>query len=452
MRSEKCDFDLECSWRCPHKGWKCVSPKVEGKRYRLNVVGIQVSGWSAAGGGVIRNEKGVWVAGFALNLGSDKVVEAKLCALYRGLELAWKSGWAPLEVESDSNVAVTLVLNQLLHESHPLFRFVRNCQELLEKSWRCSLRCVSGEQNCVATFLATLGLSMTLGCHYFDVPPPVCAPFLVQDECSVAPPGSAAASKMKHRKADGVNQGNARLKNLRVRKLIQKTRRMRKRKVEGDHETVTFTWRIDGFSKPFTFKLYSEPFIIGGFKWRILVYPKGNKEDYLSVYLDIPSTRAFPLGWSKYAKFSLTLVNQLQRSKSITKEIVHVFKDCERDCGFKSLVPLSQFYDYINGYLVNDICIIEAKVAVRKADAKILQDQGISARMESLGKEKEGQGPSNVQPVNVPDISAQWETPCCEQVPASYHSAPISEQIGTKLPNISIAKEIRMCHPHQLMS
>ncbi|KAL6184138.1 hypothetical protein ACLB2K_045542 [Fragaria x ananassa] len=218
---------------------------------------------------------------------------------------------------------------------------------------------------------------------------------------------------------------------------------MRKRKVEEDHETVTFTWRINSFSKLYTFKHYSEIFSIGDFKWRILMYPKGNKEDHLPVYLDISSTTAFPLGWSKYAKFSLTLVNQLWRRKSITKEI-HVFKDCEMDyCGFKSLVPLSQFYDYGNGYIVNDVCIIEAKVAVRKDDANILQDHGISACMEPLEKEKEGQGPSNAQPVNVPDISAQLETPCCEQVPASYHSAPISEQIGTDLPNISIPKGIK---------
>ncbi|XP_062014290.1 uncharacterized protein LOC133730782 [Rosa rugosa] len=79
-------------------------------------------------------------------------------------------------------------------------------------------------------------------------------------------------------------------------------------------------------------------------------------------------------------------------------EIVHVFNPCERDCGFKSLVPLSQFYDHGNGYIVNDICIIEAKVSLCKPDAKILQDHGISAPVEPFKKGKERQGPSNVQP------------------------------------------------------
>ncbi|KAM5585435.1 MATH domain and coiled-coil domain-containing protein [Rosa sericea] len=437
MGSEKCNFEeqLDCSWRSPHHGWKCLGPKLEAKRYRLNVAGSRgIGSRSIGGGGVIRNEKGEWVAGFAENLGTGRVVEAKLWALYRGLELAWKSGWAPLGVECDSNVAVTVVMNQVVHQNHSLFQLVKSCQELLKQNWKCSLGCVSAEQNCVAIFLANLGLSMKLGCHYFDVPPPACAPFLVQDECSVAPPGSVAARKMKTREADRMIQRDARRKNLRVRKLIQKARRMQNRKVKEDRESVIFTWRIDTFSKLDTFQHYSEPFNIGGFKWRIVMYPQGNKEDYLSVYLDMSDARALPLGWSRYAKFSLTLVDQLQCSKSITKEIVHVFNACERDCGFKSLVPLSQFYDHGNGYIVNDICIIEAKVA-------ILQDHGFSAPVEPFRKEKEGQGPSNVQPVTVPGFFTRWETPSCEQVPASYHNAPSSEQNCTELPNISIAKE-----------
>lgn len=171
------------------------------------------------------------------------------------------------------------------------------------------------------------------------------------------------------------------------------------------------------------------------------MYPKGNRNDHLSVYLDVPDATALPLGWFRFAKFSLTLVNQLQSSNSITKDTVHVFNAFERECGYKSLIPLSWFHDHGNGYLVNDICIIEAKIAVRKADAKILQDHGISATVEPSGRELEGEGHSNAQYVNVPDSLTTCERPSCEQVPASYHDAPSSEQICTELPNISIAKE-----------
>ncbi|XP_050369028.1 MATH domain and coiled-coil domain-containing protein At3g58400-like [Argentina anserina] len=252
---------------------------------------------------------------------------------------------------------------------------------------------------------------------------------------------------MKNREADRVNQTSARLKNLRVRKLIQKALRMKNKKVKEGHESVTFTWRIDKVTKRHTFKHYSEPFIISDFKWRIFMYPEGNKEDYLPVYLDIPDTTGLPLGWSKYVKFSFTLVDQLQYSKSITNEIIHVFNACERNCGFKSIVPLSQFYDHGNGYIVNDICMIEAKVALCKPDAKILPDHGTSSLGEPLGKEKERQIPTNVQPVNVSDFLTERETLSPEQVPATYHSAPVSEQISKEFHNISVARGFEAVEP-----
>lgn len=349
--SETCEFEeqLVCSSRSRSHGWYCLSPKLEAKRYKLNVVGSWESGSRCiGGGGVIRNEKGEWLGGFAENLGTGKVIEAKLWALYRGLELAWKSGWAPLEVESDSNVAVTLVLNQVVYKNHPLFQLVKSCQDLLNQNWRCSLRHVFQEQYGLAFCLADLGLSMELGCHYLDVPSTPCGPILDEGECSLARPRSVAAHKMKNRDADRMDQRDARLKNLKVRKLIQKARRMKNRITEEDHPSVVFTWRIETFSE-LKFKLYSEPFIVGDFKWyfyvpssihilqiffcfviccgfklvgivrRILMYPKGNRNDQLSVYLDVPDATALPLGWFRFAKFSLTLVNQLQSSNSITK-------------------------------------------------------------------------------------------------------------------------------------
>lgn len=127
-----------------------------------------------------------------------------------------------------------------------------------------------------------------------------------------------------------------------------------------------------------------------------------------------------------------------------TAEIVHVFNARERICCFKSVVPLSQLYDHGNGYIVNNVCIIEAKVAVCKPDAKISPDHGTSVPVEPLRKEKEGQEPSNVQPVNVPDFFPEKDAPSCEQVPASSHSAPVSKQSCTKFPNNSVANEFEV--------
>lgn len=49
------------------------------------------------------------------------------------------------------------------------------------------------------------------------------------------------------------------------------------------------------------------------------MYPRGNNVDYLSVYLDVTGSSTLPLGWAISARFSLTIVNQLQSSESLTK-------------------------------------------------------------------------------------------------------------------------------------
>ena len=67
-------------------------------------------------------------------------------------------------------------------------------------------------------------------------------------------------------------------------------------------------------------------------------------------------------------------------------DTVHVFSIHESEFGFHSLAPLILLCDQRNGFIVNDTCIIEAEVGVRKAEAKILEDQSssISASMEAL--------------------------------------------------------------------
>ncbi|CAN1772732.1 Ubiquitin C-terminal hydrolase 13 [Linum perenne] len=81
--------------------------------------------------------------------------------------------------------------------------------------------------------------------------------------------------------------------------------------------TKKFTWRIQNFSKLTETKVYSDTFVAGGHKWRVLVYPKGSKQqDYLSVYLDFADHLTIPSGWIVPADFSLTLVNQLNNGTS----------------------------------------------------------------------------------------------------------------------------------------
>ncbi|XP_076897433.1 ubiquitin C-terminal hydrolase 12-like [Bidens hawaiensis] len=157
-----------------------------------------------------------------------------------------------------------------------------------------------------------------------------------------------------------------------------------------------FTWTIENFSRQTNKKLYSDAFVVGGHKWRVLIFPKGNNVDHLSMYLDVSDSASLPYGWSRYAQFSLAVVNQLHSKFTVKKDTQHQFHARESDWGFTSFMPLSDLYDPSRGYLINDRCVIEADVAVRKVidywsyDSKKetgyvgLKNQGATCYMNSL--------------------------------------------------------------------
>ncbi|CAK8537501.1 unnamed protein product [Lathyrus sativus] len=130
-----------------------------------------------------------------------------------------------------------------------------------------------------------------------------------------------------------------------------------------------FTWRIHGFSWINTLKLYSDVFEVGGYKWRILIFPKGNNvKNHLSMYLDVANSAKLPSGWSSYGEFSLTVVNQINNDYSVTKDTQHRFNEQESDWGFTSFIPLSTLNDPRRRYLVNDTLVVEVTCKVDEKD------------------------------------------------------------------------------------
>ncbi|OWM79004.1 MATH domain and coiled-coil domain-containing protein At3g58410-like [Punica granatum] len=129
-------------------------------------------------------------------------------------------------------------------------------------------------------------------------------------------------------------------------------------------QPVKFTWTLENFSRLNVRKLYSDEFTAGGCKWRLLVFPKGNNVDYVSIYLDVPDASTLPSGWRREAQFSLIMVNQNHQSSSTRKGSRHTFKAGEADWGFTSFKPLAELHTHINGFLVNDALIVEAEVDV----------------------------------------------------------------------------------------
>ncbi|XP_030457820.2 MATH domain and coiled-coil domain-containing protein At3g58410-like [Syzygium oleosum] len=96
--------------------------------------------------------------------------------------------------------------------------------------------------------------------------------------------------------------------------------------------------------------------------WRILIFPKGNNTEHLSIYLDVADSERLPSGWSRNAHFKLILVDQNNYGNSRIKGKEHNFTARESVCGFTSFIPLSEVRDSRNGYLVNDTLMVVAEI------------------------------------------------------------------------------------------
>ena len=68
-------------------------------------------------------------------------------------------------------------------------------------------------------------------------------------------------------------------------------------------------------------------FIPDYFGRRVLIFPKGNNVDNLSMYLDVADSSTLPYGWSRYAQFSLAVVNQIHTKFTMRKGMSVLHKD-----------------------------------------------------------------------------------------------------------------------------
>lgn len=149
--------------------------------------------------------------------------------------------------------------------------------------------------------------------------------------------------------------------------------------------TLKFTWKIKNFSKIQATIIYSDVSSVGPYKWKIRADPKGNSADnYMSVYLEVADSEILPLGWSRKAKFSFILVNQIDKKSSLTKVVGECeFKGKIKSLGFASFISHKDLHDPKKGYLVNDTCIIEANVTVY-GDASVGKDEPTAEDMDAF--------------------------------------------------------------------
>ncbi|VYS60778.1 unnamed protein product [Arabidopsis thaliana] len=153
--------------------------------------------------------------------------------------------------------------------------------------------------------------------------------------------------------------------------------------MESEEVDNKFTWVIKNFSTLQYDKIYSDPFVIGGCKWHLLAYPKGNKfNNSLSLYLVVDDARALPCGWRRYAQFSLTIINQLTDKLSQRGEKQNWFNQRNLGSGFTSMIPLPNLHAKNAGYLVNG----EVKIVVEINDLEVIGKLDVSEESEETNQ------------------------------------------------------------------
>lgn len=147
-----------------------------------------------------------------------------------------------------------------------------------------------------------------------------------------------------------------------------------------------FSWKIENFSRLNTNELYSNPFVLGGYPWRILMFPKGNDVDNsLSIYLEAMQTANMSKGWSRDVKFKLLVFNQINANMTITRETNHELNASQKNWGFHTFTSLAQLHDPNNGFIVKDVCIVGAEVLVCKVthESKVNQEANLAVFLSS---------------------------------------------------------------------
>ncbi|KAK9019693.1 hypothetical protein V6N11_054203 [Hibiscus sabdariffa] len=140
---------------------------------------------------------------------------------------------------------------------------------------------------------------------------------------------------------------------------------------DGNGEITKVTWRIENFSCIKRQKFYSEHFTVDGNKWRLSIYPKGDKGDHLSIYLEVADLITLPPGWTRYAQYGFALIDQIDRRTSMAKVAEAEFKGKESGWGFTSFLARSELDDPKRGYLLNDSCLVEAYISGDRTEGLI---------------------------------------------------------------------------------
>ncbi|KAK6934581.1 Ribonuclease H domain [Dillenia turbinata] len=146
--------------------WVSWNPP-KGGIIKINTDGSVNPDGHAAAGGVLRNDKGDWLAGFSMNVDMCSVIAAELWGVKDGLQLAIERGPKDIELEVDSLVVFSL-LRDNSNLDHPVSALIRCCQSLMTVANVVEFSHTFREGNRCADLLASLGLDCSPRLHIFD--------------------------------------------------------------------------------------------------------------------------------------------------------------------------------------------------------------------------------------------------------------------------------------------
>ncbi|KAJ0035164.1 hypothetical protein Pint_24214 [Pistacia integerrima] len=120
-------------------------------------------------------------------------------------------------------------------------------------------------------------------------------------------------------------------------------------------------------------KYESAEFEAGGYKWKLILHPNGNKNknvsDHISLYLAMADASSIRPGWEVSAVFRLFLLDQNKDNYLVVQDSQgkqRRFHRLKPEWGFDQFIPIKVFTDASNGYLVDDTCVLGAEVFVSK--------------------------------------------------------------------------------------
>ena len=157
-------------WEKPNTGWK-----------KLNIDGSLVDSLGlAGGGGVVRDDQGNWVIGFARRIGPVNSFIAELWSLRDGLFLCVQAQVQALIVEMDAKALVDDFSNQT-NSNVIISPLMKDCRQLASQIPQVSFRHVYRETNRCADQLAKLGSSMEIDFVVFSSPVDIIS--VVESDC-----------------------------------------------------------------------------------------------------------------------------------------------------------------------------------------------------------------------------------------------------------------------------